>query len=243
MNDPSDCLAEYEYGTKEECDSWLNYMEYIANNEEEKKAFRETRQKLLDNGYNFESTFKKEKEGKGNETLKICCFSSAPKNILLWSHYADKHKGICIGFKTLQNSDKMYLHTISQITLFNGRVLKDVLPVIKIIYGKMPQPYNLFNLNGEEIKPFLTTKCSLWKYEKERRIILNDNSYKEKNIKFNKNILSKILFGIYTKDRDKNTIYDVIKKKYIDEGFDVKFYQTSRIRHTYNLEIKSLNIE
>ena len=33
------------------------------------------------------------------QTVGICSFSKARKNQLMWSHYADEHKGICIGFK------------------------------------------------------------------------------------------------------------------------------------------------
>lgn len=28
--------------------------------------------------------------------FSICCFSTAPENNLMWSHYADSHKGICL---------------------------------------------------------------------------------------------------------------------------------------------------
>jgi Protein of unknown function (DUF2971) len=35
---------------------------------------------------------------KGYRNLRICSYSTSNKNILLWSHYADSHKGICIGF-------------------------------------------------------------------------------------------------------------------------------------------------
>jgi len=31
---------------------------------------------------------------------KICCFSETKLSILMWSHYADSHKGICLCFKT-----------------------------------------------------------------------------------------------------------------------------------------------
>lgn len=33
------------------------------------------------------------------QQVGICSFSKARKNQLMWSHYADEHKGICIGFK------------------------------------------------------------------------------------------------------------------------------------------------
>ena len=32
------------------------------------------------------------------EKLSVTCFSRSWNNILMWSHYGDKHKGICLGF-------------------------------------------------------------------------------------------------------------------------------------------------
>lgn len=32
------------------------------------------------------------------ERTKICCFSPINDNILMWSHYSDSHKGVCLEF-------------------------------------------------------------------------------------------------------------------------------------------------
>jgi len=37
---------------------------------------------------------------KKKQTTFVTCFSEVENNLLLWSHYADKHKGACIGFNT-----------------------------------------------------------------------------------------------------------------------------------------------
>ncbi|MGY5732340.1 DUF2971 domain-containing protein [Vibrio chemaguriensis] len=41
------------------------------------------------------------------QAFKVCCFSEDPKSILMWSHYADYHKGFCIAydFGELGNED------------------------------------------------------------------------------------------------------------------------------------------
>src|SRR5438552_5198124 len=33
-----------------------------------------------------------------NQRFGVLCFSKNWKNPLLWSHYAEKHKGLCLGF-------------------------------------------------------------------------------------------------------------------------------------------------
>jgi hypothetical protein len=37
--------------------------------------------------------------------LSISCFSEVCDDILLWSHYADGHKGICLEYKTIENNN------------------------------------------------------------------------------------------------------------------------------------------
>lgn len=35
-------------------------------------------------------------------SLRICCFSENPSSILMWSHYADYHKGYCLEYDTIE---------------------------------------------------------------------------------------------------------------------------------------------
>ena len=46
--------------------------------------------------------------------LKISCFSEEPDNMLLWSHYGNKHTGICIGFKVYQEFKSNCIHLSSR---------------------------------------------------------------------------------------------------------------------------------
>ena len=48
------------------------------------------------------------------KTTAVLCFTDSPSNMLMWSHYADSHKGICLEFDTEKNEltpnvfDKIY---------------------------------------------------------------------------------------------------------------------------------------
>lgn len=234
FNDPFDCFVEYEIiGTKEECD---NYIEWLKISDNKK---REIYLQLKECNYDYSKVFKNN-DYKDNEALLMCCFSTIPDNILLWSHYANKHKGICIGFKTSFNDISMGLKIIKEEINFK---IYDFLPVVKMKYDKnMPKPHHLFNHDSKEIIPFFTTKAYQWRYEKEMRIILNKSIINKKTIKFQKSILSKIIFGIETLEKDKYVIYDIIKKHYLDEKIDVKFFQAIKKRHKYKLELVDLNI-
>jgi Protein of unknown function (DUF2971) len=74
----------------------------------------------------------------------LLCFSERWDNPVLWSHYADKHRGICLGFEI----DEQRLQAISYV---NKR------PTLRI-------PPNL-----EDANKLLFTKYRDWKYEEEWR--------------------------------------------------------------------------
>jgi hypothetical protein len=79
-----------------------------------------------------------------NEKFGLICFSENWVNPLLWSHYADKHRGICLGFD------------------MDDRILRQVK------YVKDRSPLNL-PLSKETADQLLWTKYWDWKYEEEWR--------------------------------------------------------------------------
>ncbi|MEM5669933.1 DUF2971 domain-containing protein [Bacillus cereus] len=92
--------------------------------------------------------------------IKICCFSEINDSILMWSHYANNHKGFCIEYDfTKEGIDRS--------------LTKQLQPVL---YRD-----NLFNIghyfheNGEKMNPLVINynaivKSTEWSYEKEWRI-------------------------------------------------------------------------
>lgn len=89
------------------------------------------------------------------QKIRVCSFSISNTNILLWSHYANSHKGLCIAFDA------------------------NTLPFAgcqKVNYQD-EYPYLEFPILGDErwFKPVLT-KSSSWAYEDEYRSILYPNA-------------------------------------------------------------------
>src|SRR5258708_5261462 len=39
-----------------------------------------------------------------NEQIGLLCFSSSWRESLMWSHYSDRHKGLCLGFDVTDES-------------------------------------------------------------------------------------------------------------------------------------------
>lgn len=132
--------------------------------------------------------------------IKICSLSSEYDNFLMWSHYSNKHKGICIAYD------------ISKIKEYNKIILK------KVIYSKKIQiykPYNHIFSNSilDEENNFVSLfylKHKNWKYEKEYRIITYE-SYDFINLP-----IKAIYFGINTDINHINLIKNFIKDKDIE---------------------------
>lgn len=100
----------------------------------------------------------------------------------MWSHYADKHKGMCLGFE------------VPDEFVFNVRYTKNRLnmDIVKL--------YEEGKLGKEHMLKVFKTKFIDWKYEKETRLFaeLNDKDVKTGHYfySFDKNlVLKEILTG------------------------------------------------
>jgi hypothetical protein len=82
-----------------------------------------------------------------NDELGILCFSRIWSNPLLWSHYADKHQGIAIGFDVPDG---------------------DIYNPVQYRRIRLPAPSGR-ELVGSDVDDLLLTKFSAWRYESEHR--------------------------------------------------------------------------
>lgn len=103
-----------------------------------------------------------------NETLngfyKICCLSTEYKNKLMWSHYADSHKGICVEYD------------------FSDRAVNKSQPLP--VYYSHERPQFVWKPEGDLtqeskskgsacLMQALLTKDEVWSYEKEWRMVIS----------------------------------------------------------------------
>ena len=111
--------------------------------------------------------------------LGVCCLGMDEKNILMWSHYSEDHKGICLQFDVLEDSDFFTLaipvRYVDQMPIYNHPDDE------KFIFEKIIQP---------------KSKC--WEYEKEVRIVKTPsdiNRNKNQAFRFKPQSLKKVIFG------------------------------------------------
>lgn len=83
------------------------------------------------------------------------CFSLGWSNPVLWSHYADKHRGICLGFDVPKSKAMPMSYDARRIELDIGRELR-----------QQPGPLNV-------VRRLMTTKYGDWRYEREVRFLVS----------------------------------------------------------------------
>lgn len=102
--------------------------------------------------------------------LGLLCFSEKWKNPLLWSHYADRHKGVALEFEVLGS-------LLQKVDYFSSR----------LILNDIEKKISNSNFDEPDVKTLLKTKFKHWKYEEEFRLFVNLNDcIKEEKLYFYK---------------------------------------------------------
>ncbi|UXP32708.1 DUF2971 domain-containing protein [Reichenbachiella agarivorans] len=134
----------------------------------------------------------------------ISCFSSTPKEPLMWSHYANKHTGICL----IYNKHKL------MEGLFDSGFYFDIR---KINYKERPT-LELLECNGEILinsnEPVLFSKNSKWKYEKEIRISFlsgETNKFIGRSFTTYPSALEGVIYGVNINEDDLDSISYVLR--------------------------------
>ncbi len=102
------------------------------------------------------------------ERIGLLCFSKSWKCPLLWSHYANRHKGIALEFEITN-------HVVHPINYRRKRYILDIEMVRK----------RKNDFDREQIEAIWMTKYVQWKYEDEVRVLLRQSEfYKDKDLYF-----------------------------------------------------------
>ena len=137
-----------------------------------------------------------------NSKSGVTCFSEERDNIIMWSHYANSHKGICLGFDLTENStirdflDETMLVDSCSSTVNTPSNVPCSGKIYKIINYSETRPQLIIG-KQEPQTDFLEVKFIQWAYEKEWRIMLHTHQpYVFPRLMYYKpNILKELIFG------------------------------------------------
>lgn len=139
----------------------------------------------------------------------VLCFSESWRSTLMWAHYGDKHKGMCLGFEI---EDGPHLTKIDYVS------------------KRLPSQIDFSKpLGGIDEAKCLNVKHSGWKYEKERRLRVSLNDLRDGIYyhPFNSDIeLREVIIGA----RSSLSIVDVAEAVGKQPEADVKIW-TARAAH------------
>jgi hypothetical protein len=229
-NDPFDCRINLLIdGTDEE---WESYRQRMGITAEELNLYKSARIITAENS----GTYFREIQRHTLLNIRISCFSEVPDNILMWSHYADSHKGICLMFETIKfDTIQFMVFNKEDLEYKTSNLPPDHSGIIKIRYAdKLPQAYNHLEYNKDKIAPFLLTKSTDWDYEKEWRMLLPKEALTTEDPRYLENQLKGVIFGLSCTEENKTVVKEALK------GQSVVFYQTFAIKDEYKLEIRPI---
>ncbi len=149
----------------------------------------------------------------------IYCLSELKDSILMWSHYADDHKGICIEFERSPGS-------ILGSDIIRKVEYKPSAPIFTYAQFKEMDP-------KVSARSVILTKFEHWKYEEEWRIIVEEGN-EEAPLPGR---ITKIFFGLKSTKEDREVIYNLTKDI---EGIEYEIM--IKHEHDYKLESKEHNV-
>ncbi|MBN2614574.1 MAG: DUF2971 domain-containing protein [Bacteroidales bacterium] len=132
----------------------------------------------------------------------ICCFSITYEEILLWTHYSDSHKGLCLVFDQ-ELLDKSLKNQNSDIVKSNITYTENI-PHVKVNFREDGSPF----VNGYSQLKF---KVHNFEYEKEFRyiILFDKDESSQRAVKFDKQALKGVIFGENMSIENRRTIINL----------------------------------
>lgn len=156
-----------------------------------------------------------------NQLTVTCLSASGWNNHLMWSHYTNSYKGICIEYDFSKMEE--CLGIIDKISYKKERPkvkIRDLIPGdIKFVKDESGKTVCVFDKNVEadinKILPYIFTKQDIWKYEEEWRIVNAENeldTHRFISVPF----IKSVTYGYNINPICKYMLVNVCKEKNID---------------------------
>jgi hypothetical protein len=204
LNDPFDCQLDIDFLFKNAADLASQrgdvFIERILKDVDFKEGWK---REVLDIGVYSVSFFESEVD-------------SILYQRLMWSHYADRHTGLCIKY-----SDKFTQHVILRAQSSGAVNYLDRQNSEEVIVNKicdLPREQEAFSIGLRDI--FLFTKESSWRYEKEGRFVVDKKGAWE----LPEGCIEAVYFGVNT---SKNDVDLVMKLARLYSGCN-KFFKAKK---------------
>jgi hypothetical protein len=156
---------------------------------------------------------------KNTQNNGVFCLTEDPRNILMWSHYANKHEGVVLQFDISKDPESL-------------------LYALKMHYSKEYPIFNLKHSFDTYFESIILRKAIDWEYEKEWRILRvgGANTYQQ----FKPQALVGLIFGCRVKEDFKRKIMSILEERKNINHPDIKIYTSIMHKSEYAVQIKKL---
>jgi hypothetical protein len=150
--------------------------------------------------------------------LGILCLSEDNLNLLMWSHYADNHKGFALRFDLAHD-------------------LKTMLRISKVEYSTDYPLVNWSELEHDDIKTVFLRKYDGWKYEREWRMVIPNGAHTY--LPFKPSAVTGLIFGCRAEDPLKHRILTILQKRAAAGLPPLEIFKAVKHKREYRLTIES----
>lgn len=214
FNDPYDCYANVQLLDKEGLQKLIK-----------KESYSSFEEQIYQKGLHMYDIDKLRKNVSIvlNE-IGVCCFTKNASNVLMWSHYAKYHRGLCLEFDILEDPSFFTFP----------------LPVTYV--DKMPE-YDHFKEPKKLVEKIIQPKYETWKYEEEVRVIKTSSDIQINNntqaFKFNPKALKRVIFGCKSTEEMIEKYKSLCKDSDLEHVIFTKMFQKND--GSFELEERSLD--
>jgi DUF2971 family protein len=209
FNDPFDTTIPVDFSGGTE-DDYLDMAKRVARSghpeRKEREVLWEAREALKKGLYRDPENIRKHRlefqECRFN-SFGIFSLSEVPENILMWAHYADSHRGFCVGFDFQKIELMKHAH---------AEGTRQVILLERVEHHLKYPRLNRFEMDYEQLTVFpLTIKSVDWEYEKEWRLILHGETNKQ--FHFTDGIVSKVILGCKMRVEEVEEVKEVLRNR------------------------------
>lgn len=160
----------------------------------------------------------KEFRNKDVKSFGVFSMSQIKDNILMWSHYADQHKGFCIEFVRLPNNLLGDFEKTQPVNYYCD-------------YPEVDPLDSNGNMDRSIFKKMLFSKAKDWAYEKEWRLTYDEGD-REEPLPAD---ISSIIFGLRMPDEHNNTIRNILA-----DQPGIRYQKAIEVEYQFRLKIVDL---
>ena len=206
--------------------SYLEFFDFIEKRSNVFNSHNGLLEKLTSKTIkDFTQSVNEKISNKNLENILICALSETNDNSIMWSHYADEHKGFCIEYNFANFAPAPH----NSWYLLNPVLYQDNIPNFSNYYSH-PNFNNLISTYAAMIK------AEGWKYEQEWRLILPWGPIEGKGQLIKAPTPTAIYIGYRASKDNINSLKEAIK------GKNIPIYQMKRKENSFLLYAEKLGL-